>query len=381
MTDRLEVLVGPGTVIRHGRVVAWAGPTASLALVKFLDQSLRNVGPSARGGQILAEHIAQILAERDPEPDAAFGAVGPDGPGWTAILHGPAQLWDSRGCTAPPRTAGWLRAPVAQSPVIAVGPAGSPAPRLVPHSPYDLVEGAVPGGGFLLAPREPAAAAASPATAATTPATSGATPATAATTPATADSTRTDLVDLRSVAIAASRPLPGVAEPAAPGSGPVVEVIYCHSGHPNHPAVERCARCNATVTGRSPHSGHRPPVGVLLADDGTVYRVDGDLLIGSAPFDDPEVAEGRRAPLRLGSPAGNLSPAHAEIHVSGWELRVTDRGSASGTHLVRPGRSDWERLTPLRPEPLEPGSHISLGQRVLTFVSPWPLVARGRPAG
>jgi len=364
MKDRVEVLVGPGTVIRHGRVTAWAGPTASLALVGFLDQSLRNVGPSARGGQLLADHIAQILAERDPEPEAAFGAVGPDGPGWTAILHGPAQLWDGSQRTTPPASAGWLQAPVVAKPVVAVGPAGAPGPRIVPHSPYDLDEGTVPGGGFLLLP----ASAAGPTTA--DPTAAG---------PTTADPTTagTDLLDLRSVTRPGSRPLPGVAEPAAPGSGPIVEVTYCPAGHPNHPAIGRCARCNATVTPRSPQSGHRPPVGVLLADDGTVYRVDGDLLIGSAPFDDPEVADGRRRPLRLSSPAGNLAPAHAEIQVSGWALRVTDRGSAAGTHLVRPGRSDWERLVPFRAEPLEPGSHISLGQRVLTFVSPWPLPTGG----
>ena len=371
MRDRLEVLVGPGTVIRHGRVTAWAGPTASLALVRFLDQSLHNVGPSARGGQLLADHIARILAERDPEPEAAFGAVGPDGPGWTAILHGPTQLWDGSDPTTPPPSAGWLQAPVVAKPVLAVGPVGAPPPRIVPHSPYDLADGTVPGGGFLLIPA---------------PTTADPTTADPTTDPTTADPTTfapapidTDLVDLRSVTGPGSRPLPGVAEPAAPGSGPIVEVTYCPAGHPNHPAVERCARCNATVTRRSPQSGHRPPVGALLADDGTVYRVDGDLLIGSAPFGDPEVAEGRRRPLRLASSAGNLAPAHAEIQVSEWALRVTDRGSAAGTHLVRPGRSDWERLTPFRPEPLEPGSHISLGQRVLTFVSPWPLATNQRP--
>ena len=374
MSDRVEVLVGPGTVIRSGRVTAWAGPTASLALVGFLRQSLCNVGPSERGGQLLVDHVAGILAGRDPEPQAAFAAVGPAETGWVAILHGPAQLWDGSETTTPPPNVGWARVPLVPNPLVAVGPAGSPAPRLVSGPPYDLVEGTVPGGGFMLVTGHPGGAGSPPSPA---PPLSRGTPAGPGSVPEPTDAPAlpegAELVALGSTEPQGYRPLPGVAEPAAPGSGPIVDLTYCPAGHPNHPALQRCARCRAAITPRASERGHRPPLGVLLADDGTVYRLDGDLLIGSDPAADPEVTRGRFGVLRLTSPVGSLAPVHAEIRISGWEPSITDRGSANGTHLVRAGTEDWERLTPFRPEPLEPGSHVSLGQRVLTFVSPWPL--------
>jgi hypothetical protein len=70
--DRVEVTGGAGTVIRYGGIVAWAAPSASPALISFLAQSARNLGPSPIGGRQIAEHIGSVLADRDPEPNVAF---------------------------------------------------------------------------------------------------------------------------------------------------------------------------------------------------------------------------------------------------------------------------------------------------------------------
>ncbi|HET9071150.1 MAG TPA: hypothetical protein VFN60_04490 [Acidimicrobiales bacterium] len=414
--DRLEVLLGPGSVIRFGRVAAWAAPTASLALLTFLHQSVRNVGPSARGGQLLADHIAGILAQRDPEPATAFAAVGPADGGWAALLHGPVQLWDGAQWLAPSPAEGWRSCSVTPRPALSVGPAGSAAPRLLAGSPYDLATGLVPGGGFLLVPAGadlgraagfasgPTGGGAPDATRVGPPAATGAPPtdgtrvvpspgppgvppsgpaapgdplqagAPLATPPPEAGAP--GAVDLRAGAPGEREALPAVNGPVdvAGPLQPLVPGTRCPSGHFNHPAVERCARCRAELGGRPAVNGPRPPLGVLLADDGTIYRVDGDLVVGTRPDTDPAVAAGRADGLCLASPAGTLAPAHLEIRVVEWAVTVTDRGSASGSYLVRQGRRDWDRLTPFRPAPLEPGSHLSLGQRVLTFVSPWPLV-------
>jgi hypothetical protein len=67
-----------------------------------------------------------------------------------------------------------------------------------------------------------------------------------------------------------------------------------------------------------------------------------------------------------------LAPAHTEIRLLDWAPSVIDRGSAGGTFLVPVGTTGWVRLAPYQPTALRPGSHLSVGQRVLTFVSPWP---------
>ncbi len=152
MIERLEVTAGPGTVIRYGGIVAWADLSASSALISFLAQSARNLGPSARGGRQIADHIAGVLAARDPEPSVAFAVVGPSDHGWASLLHGPVQAWDGARWLAPSPIPGWLQAIITPRPSITVSAVGAPMPALHPDSMWDLEAGVVPGAGFVMVP-------------------------------------------------------------------------------------------------------------------------------------------------------------------------------------------------------------------------------------
>ena len=153
MIDRIEVLPGDGTVIRYGNVIAWAAPTASPALISFLAQSARNLSGSSRAGRQIADHIAGVLRDRDPEPQVAFAVVGPDDDGWASLLHGPVQAWDGNRWLAPTPSPGWLHEPVDPRPAVTVNHAGSHVPALDPDGMWDLEGGVVRGGGFVLVPR------------------------------------------------------------------------------------------------------------------------------------------------------------------------------------------------------------------------------------
>ncbi len=152
MIERIEVTPGPGTVIRYGGIVAWADPAASPALISFLAQSARNLGPSPRGGRQIADHIAGVLAARDPEPHVAFAVIGPSDHGWASLLHGPVQAWDGARWLTPTPSPGWLQAIITPRPAIMVGAAGMPAPPVQPDAMWDLEAGVVPGAGFVLTP-------------------------------------------------------------------------------------------------------------------------------------------------------------------------------------------------------------------------------------
>lgn len=164
MIERLEVAPGPGTVIRYGSIAAWASSTASPSLLSFLAQSARNLGPSPTGGEQVADHLATVLRERDPEPHVPFAVIGPSPDGWAALLHGPVQVWDGvQWLSANPRP-GWLRCSLSPRPSLSVTVAGAPVPSMSPDSLWDLEAGVVPGGGFLLMPavRAPSAPLATP---------------------------------------------------------------------------------------------------------------------------------------------------------------------------------------------------------------------------
>jgi hypothetical protein len=154
MIERIEVTPGTGTVIRYGGIVAWTDPAASPALISFLAQSARNLGPSPRGGRQIADHIAGVLAARDPEPHVAFAVVGPSDHGWASLLHGPVQVWDGARWLTPTPSPGWLQAIITPRPAITVVAAGMPAPPLQPDAMWDLEAGVVPGAGFVLTPGE-----------------------------------------------------------------------------------------------------------------------------------------------------------------------------------------------------------------------------------
>ena len=120
---------------------------------------------------------------------------------------------------------------------------------------------------------------------------------------------------------------------------------------------------------RDPISGTRPSLGVLIADDGTIFRLDQGYLIGSNPGRDPTVGGGLARPLALSG--SDISGSHAEVRLIDWDVTILDRGSTAGTCVFEPGAAEWIRLSPFEPRVIPPGTHLSFGQRVVTFIIPW----------
>jgi hypothetical protein len=159
-----------------------------------------------------------------------------------------------------------------------------------------------------------------------------------------------------------------------PSERPRVSGVRCIRGHFNPPTARSCGSCGRSITpGQAPAVGPRPVLGVLIAaDDGATFRLDVDQVFGTDPTTDQGVAAGRLRGVALTGAPGQMAPTHAEIRLREWTMSVIDRGSAAGTFVVPTGTTGWTRLTPYQPVALRPGSHLSIGQRVLTFVSPWP---------
>lgn len=156
-------------------------------------------------------------------------------------------------------------------------------------------------------------------------------------------------------------------------SGPLVEGRRCAFGHLNAPFAAYCTRCGALVDRRSPlETGPRPPLGMLVADDGAAYVVESDMVIGRDPA--AYVAQragrsfdggGRLGSVVLQDRTGALSRAHLEIRIDGWQLLAVDVGSANGTWVRPPAAPAPLRLPAGQPVPLSPGTDIHLGGRIL----------------
>ncbi len=144
---------------------------------------------------------------------------------------------------------------------------------------------------------------------------------------------------------------------------PVVIGVHCKNGHFNDPEARYCAVCGigmAQLT-KVPQPGTRPPLGVLVLDDGSVFQLDADYVIGREPSLDSSVADGSARPLRLADASGLVSRIHARVELDGWQVLISDLNSANGTHIRLPGEENSRRLAPGVRAPLTVGAQVRLG--------------------
>ena len=143
----------------------------------------------------------------------------------------------------------------------------------------------------------------------------------------------------------------------------VVTGVYCKNGHFDDPAARFCAVCGISMNQQTlvPRPGPRPPLGVLAFDDGSVFQLDSDYVVGRDPALSPAVAAGRARPLCVADDFGTVSRAHAAIQLDGWRVAVTDLDSANGTRLRHRDDEPDQPLVPRVPADLLPGSHVDLG--------------------
>ena len=185
-------------------------------------------------------------------------------------------------------------------------------------------------------------------------------------------------------------PLPrgAVAAPSPASGGPVVliEGVTCPSGHLNESESATCGPCGARIDAAAPRvTRARPPLGVLVTDDGAVYTVTGDYVIGREPEQAPDVKAGTARALVLQDGEHSTSRVHARLELSGWSVLLKDSGSANGTFLSRGGAAGPWTVVPREPgTPLRPGDRVRLGKRQLLFdryhVRATPLQPTGRQA-
>ncbi|MFQ6393066.1 FHA domain-containing protein [Nocardia sp. KC 131] len=141
----------------------------------------------------------------------------------------------------------------------------------------------------------------------------------------------------------------------------------CARAHPSDPRSAFCTVCGMPVDQTQQLiEVVRPPLGMLILDDGITYLLAADAVLGR----DPEHSEQARRgmiPLKVDDSSGGMSRAHAEIMLVNWDVSVVDRGSTNGTRTRMPGYRDWVRLGPNQPMMLVPGAELMIGNRVLRF--------------
>jgi hypothetical protein len=400
--DGFQAQVHPGNGIiarTAGGALVIPRPTAEQQ--QTVDQLLNLIRDAkAGGGRGLARKLAGILASSDSDDSVDLALLAPLGEGDVAVLvvgdvDVTADSAEGRVTVSGRDSLTWvdrvLRAPT--SVIVTAGGAGS-----APLAAGDLAGGIVPGAGLSLVPRgaapaiadpgpvqyEKAAApvvqatpipepvAPSPPVAVPVPV-----PVPAAPEPVPAPVPVPDfqVESLHDHAHEESRPPLPVDETDAAlpaGTAPsLVKGVYCKRGHFNDPMVQFCTVCGINMVQQTPAlvDGPRPPLGVLVFDDGSVFQLEQDYVLGRQPEGAPEVLSGSARPLRLEDTGGTVSRAHALIALEDWTVRLSDHGSANGTYIAMPNSQDWQPVPQNGRIVLTPGTTIKLGNRTLKYES------------
>ncbi len=158
-------------------------------------------------------------------------------------------------------------------------------------------------------------------------------------------------------------------EPTPERGAPGVRVLgfKCARAHPSDPRSAFCTVCGMPVDQTQPPSEvPRPPLGVLVLDDGTAFTLAADAVLGRDP-QNSDAAQRGMTPFKIEDNSGGMSRAHAEIRLVNWDATIVDRGSTNGTRARLPGYQDWINLVPNQPMALIHGTELMLGNRVLRF--------------
>jgi len=359
-------------------------------------------GPDA--GRALIRNVAQVLAGAMTTSTAACAVAGPADGGTAVLVCGNATVTVSGGegeltlggQTALTWTDRFVNGPASRI-ELRLATAGEPHPRA------RLDAGAVPGGGlqWTAGPADAArpvrhsersgAQAHRPPEAPTdprreVPADAPAAPrrADALTPPGTpptphepaAQATPGDVPDedIRSqpfesvllvrTADAPAAPAPPPARPdLEPDSRPEVWGAECKNGHFNDPRAHYCEVCGISMGQLTmiPRRGPRPPLGVLLLDDGMVLRLDTDYVMGRDPERAEPVAAGTARPARVDDRNGSVSRRHLHVMLKDWDVMLVDLGSVNGTYVIPPGESEYQQIPTGTPVQIWPGTTVRLG--------------------
>ena len=150
----------------------------------------------------------------------------------------------------------------------------------------------------------------------------------------------------------------------------IVAGVRCSRDHHNNPAALYCSSCGIKMGVHRTLvvvDGPRPPLGVLVLDDGATIPVQHDMVIGRDPSVDPLVVGGMARSIRIEDETSSVSRAHLLITIDQWEVLLADRGSANGT-AVRSGDGDeWRQLSASERVGISTGTQIRIGERLLLF--------------
>lgn len=157
----------------------------------------------------------------------------------------------------------------------------------------------------------------------------------------------------------------------SPREAPEVDGVCCVRDHFNDPRALYCVICGISMLQQTARLVRRPrpPLGVLVWDDGETVSLTVDLVLGRHPYGHDLVVRGEARPLEIADGAERLSRSHLAIRLEGWNVTIEDLGSTNGTVVSSDASGPPQRLAPGAIVNLADGDTVWMGARSFTFQS------------
>lgn len=426
---RATVVPGPGggTLARIGPVVLLVGSADPDVVRPYLDHAEMVAANGGQGRQLVRGYALMLSTAVEQSP--GFAALAPHSTGLAVFIDGDVTVTVDGERISGADSLAWVERLIPW-PVDQVSATLAGAEPADPTVAFRLDGGVVPAGSFAVAPglravespapaegtsemaavpapapveehdhdndhghdhghghgQAPAAEPAAPPPAPTPPAPAPPAPAPPEPEPAPAPARGRPLpppqadeqVNFQSVLIDeieddAFEPLPIVDDPSVivDASAPREEVrgVFCKNRHFNDPRQLFCAVCGINMVQQTPVlvNGVRPPLGVVVLDDGSVFQLDTPYLLGRDPDSDDRVRTGDFRGLPVIDQSNQVSRVHARLELRGWDVVLIDNNSTNGTYVHVPKTPDWQRLPAGGEHVLVQGTRVRIGHRTLAF--------------
>ncbi|CAN5531349.1 hypothetical protein BH24ACT4_BH24ACT4_10530 [soil metagenome] len=151
----------------------------------------------------------------------------------------------------------------------------------------------------------------------------------------------------------------------------MVQGVLCSRGHFNDPRSRFCSSCGISMVQNTQvlTPGPRPPLGVMVFEDGATFSVAQDYVIGRQPEVSELVRDGLALPLPVNDPERSISRAHAELRLVDWDVHLINLSATNGSFVWDETQQQWIPIPTGQSVMLSAGMRVALGRRSAVFES------------
>ncbi|QYG94542.1 FHA domain-containing protein [Iamia sp. SCSIO 61187] len=150
-----------------------------------------------------------------------------------------------------------------------------------------------------------------------------------------------------------------------------VQGVICSRGHFNDPRSRFCSSCGISMVQNTQilTNGPRPPLGVMVFEDGATFSLSSDYVVGRQPDVSELVQQGLALPLPVDDPERSISRAHAELRLVDWDVHLVNLSGTNGSFVWDENGQQWVPIPEGQSVVLTPGMRVALGRRSAVFES------------